>query len=140
MKDIEENLRLTPQFEKRGGLLPCVAQDAETGQILMIGSVNQEALDKTIEINKATFWSTSRDELWTKGLTSGDILELVEILIDCDQDALIYKVKPLGSGACHTYRLEPHDHEHRTSCFYRSYTASDSEEDKAERLLKNIDP
>lgn len=118
MSKIEETLELNLQFEKRGGLIPCVAQDAHHGQILMLGYVNQEAFDKTVELNKATFWSTSRQEIWTKGLTSGDELEIVEILVDCDQDALIYKVNPIGNGACHTKNSSG---QARRSCFYRVF-------------------
>jgi phosphoribosyl-AMP cyclohydrolase len=113
--NLENTLMLNIQFEKRGGLVPTVAQDYKTGQILMLGYVNEEALKKTLEINKATFWSTSRKELWTKGLTSGDFLEIVDILVDCDQDALIYKVNPVG-GACHTKNEK---RESRKTCFYR---------------------
>jgi phosphoribosyl-AMP cyclohydrolase len=139
MSDIETTLKLKPQFDKRGGLIPCVAQDIANGDILMLGYVNQDAIDKTIELKKATFWSTSRNELWTKGLTSGDVLELVEILIDCDQDAIIYKVKPLGSGACHT------SNEHgkaRRSCFYRAYDVSSDDQDHPtqEVILKILEP
>lgn len=139
MKEIEKTLELKLQFNKRGGLIPCVAQDVNNGDILMLGYVNQEAIDKTIELKKATFWSTSRNELWTKGLTSGDVLELVEILVDCDQDALVYKVKPLGSGACHT--KNSHNHARR-SCFYRAYEVSESQDDKStdDVTLKNLEP
>lgn len=118
MSDIEETLDLRPHFEKRGGLIPCITQDALNGQVLMLGYVNQEALAETLDSGYATFWSTSREELWTKGKTSGDLLELVEILVDCDQDALIYKVKPLGSGACHTKNKSS---QARRSCFYRVF-------------------
>lgn len=130
MSSIETTLNFDLQFDKRGGLIPCVAQNVEDGQILMLGYVNQAALDCTLETKKATFWSTSRNELWTKGLTSGDVLELVEVLVDCDQDALIYKVKPLGSGACHTHN---HQGEARKSCFYRVY-------DTNSQQLKNLEP
>ena len=115
---IEETQSLNLQFDKRGGLLPCIAQDQESGKILMIGSANKEAWEKTIETGYATFWSTSRNELWTKGLSSGDLLKIKDILVDCDQDAIIYKVSKEGSGACHT---KSKDGNARESCFYRSY-------------------
>ena len=99
---IEEGAELALDFLKRGGLLPCVVQNVADGDILMLAYVNQEAVDATIEKGMATFWSTSRNELWTKGETSGDFLKIVEILTDCDQDALIYKVTMQGDGACHT--------------------------------------
>jgi phosphoribosyl-AMP cyclohydrolase len=115
-KDIEECLAINIQFKKRGGLIPAIAQDAVSGEILMIGSANQEAFDKTLELGLATFYSTSRNELWTKGLTSGDYLEITDVLVDCDQDALIYQVIRKGSGACHTKSANG---KARRSCFYR---------------------
>lgn len=116
MKKIEETPELQLQFEKRGGVLPVVVQESSTGEILMIASVNEEALKKSIEQKLAAFWSTSRKELWIKGLTSGNKLHLDEILVDCDQDALIYKVTLDGTGACHT---KAKNGKHRKSCFYR---------------------
>ena len=114
--ELEESLALNPQFEKRGGLLPVAVQETSTGQLLMLGSVNKEALAKTLKTKKATFWSTSRNKLWTKGETSGDFLRIDKILIDCDQDALVYQVTLLGDGVCHTYNLQG---KHRKACFYR---------------------
>tara|TARA_B100000963_G_C22479782_1_gene604142 strand:+ start:130 stop:540 length:411 start_codon:yes stop_codon:yes gene_type:complete len=113
---LEEGLRLNPQFMKRGGILPVAVQDSSTGQILMLASVNKEAFTRTVETKLATFWSTSRDKLWTKGETSGDLLCVDKILIDCDQDALIYQVTLLGKGVCHTYDSNGF---HRKACFYR---------------------
>jgi len=116
---LEEELELAIQFAKRGGLVPAVAQDYESGEILMLGYVNPEALQETLKTGYATFWSTSRNELWTKGKTSGDLLQVKEVLTDCDQDALVYKVERLGSGACHT---KSQAGEARRSCFYRRIT------------------
>ena len=113
---LEEDLILNPQFSKRGGILPVAVQETSTGQVLMLASVNKEALKKTLETKRATFWSTSRNKLWTKGETSGDLLSVDKILIDCDQDALIYQVTLLGQGVCHTYDLNGN---HRKACFYR---------------------
>jgi len=113
---LEEGKDLLLQFEKRGGLLPVAVQEESTGQILMLASVNKEALDITIETKKATFWSTSRNELWTKGLTSGDVLIIKKILIDCDQDALVYQVELEGNGSCHTHSKTGGL---RKACFYR---------------------
>ena len=81
-----------------GGLVPAIVQDAETKTVLMLGYMNQEALDKTIETKKVTFWSRSRNELWTKGETSGNFLNLVSIESDCDNDALLVKAHPDGHG------------------------------------------
>ena len=115
-KEIEETIIPTPQFEKRGGLLPVVVQESSTKEILMLGYANQDAWEETLATGLATFWSTSRNELWTKGKTSGDFLEIEDILLDCDQDAIIYQVRMAGKGACHT----KNEHgEARKSCFYR---------------------
>ncbi|MGK7344239.1 MAG: phosphoribosyl-AMP cyclohydrolase [Candidatus Nitrospinota bacterium M3_3B_026] len=116
-KEIEEGASLSVNFEKRGGLVPAVVQDARDGRILMLAYVNRDAFDETIRSRMATFWSTSRGELWKKGATSGDFLKVVEILVDCDQDALVYRVEPQGEGACHT--KDPATGRARPSCFYR---------------------
>ena len=116
-KELEEGSKLAINFDKRGGLVPCVVQDVRNGQILMLAYVNEQALSTTFDKGMATFWSTSRNELWTKGETSGDFLKIIEILTDCDQDALVYRVEPQGSGACHT--KDPESGETRKSCFYR---------------------
>src|SRR6056297_2502623 len=121
--DIEESVAFNPQFEKRGGLLPVVVQESSTGEILMIASANKEAVDHTIESRKATFWSTSRNEVWVKGETSGNTIWIDEILIDCDQDALIYKVRLEGDGVCHTKNSQGN---FRKSCFYRSLDLENS--------------
>ena len=115
---LEEGSTLAIDFEKRGSLVPAVVQDVRDGRILMLAYVNEAALERTLECGMATFWSTSRDELWTKGETSGDYLAIVEILVDCDQDALVYRVEPKGAGACHT--RDPGTGRARSSCFYRS--------------------
>ena len=116
-KQLEEGLVARVDFDKRGGLVPGVVQDADSGQILMLAYINEPALQKSLDSGMATFWSTSRNELWTKGETSGDFLKIVDILIDCDQDALIYRVEPQGGGACHT--RDPDSGATRKSCFYR---------------------
>lgn len=88
-------------FSKCGGLIPAVIQDAETGKVLMLGFMNEEALAKTREENKVTFYSRSKNRLWTKGETSGKYLYVKEILSDCDKDTLLIKVNPAGE-VCHT--------------------------------------
>lgn len=128
-KVLEEGTALTIDFDKRGGLVPAVVQDVADGRILMLAYVNSEALDVTFEKGMATFWSTSRNELWTKGETSGDFLKIVDILTDCDQDALVYRVEPQGGGACHT--KDPDSGRTRATCFYRKA-------DLRERTLKRI--
>ena len=88
-------------FEKSGGLVPAIIQDANTKNVLMLGYMNKEAYDKTIATKKVTFWSRSRNCLWTKGETSGNFLHLVDIMVDCDNDTLLVKATPDGP-TCHT--------------------------------------
>jgi phosphoribosyl-AMP cyclohydrolase len=110
MQRVEDLLR-NINFEKGGGLVPVIVQDAITKEILMLGYANREALLKTIETGYAHFWSRSRDRLWMKGETSGNLLKVEEILIDCDGDSIIYIAKPSGP-ICHTGNK---------SCFFKSY-------------------
>jgi phosphoribosyl-ATP pyrophosphohydrolase/phosphoribosyl-AMP cyclohydrolase len=96
-------------FKHRGGVIPTVTQDTNTGEILMLAYSNEESLKKAIKLKEAVYWSTSRNEFWHKGETSGNTQKLVEILYDCDGDALVFKVEPKGP-ACHTGEK---------TCFYR---------------------
>ncbi|GAB4574910.1 MAG: hypothetical protein Kow0077_23820 [Anaerolineae bacterium] len=100
------------------GLIPAVVQDAGTGMVLMVAWMNAEALRLTRETRQAHFWSRSRRELWRKGATSGNTLDVVEIYVDCDEDVLLLKVNPAGP-ACHTGA---------TSCFFRKLDALLNEE------------
>lgn len=88
-------------FEKCGGLVPAIIQDVDTRNVLMLGYMNEESLKKTLLTKKVTFWSRSRNCLWTKGETSGNFLDLVDIKSDCDNDTLLVKVHPHGP-TCHT--------------------------------------
>lgn len=88
-------------FQKMNGLLPCVVQDADTHKVLMVAFMNEEALQKTIAEKRATFYSRTRKQLWTKGETSGNFLHVVDLITDCDNDAVLLKVKPTGP-TCHT--------------------------------------
>ncbi len=92
---------MTIDFDKLGGLVPAIIQDADTRQVLMLGFMNREAYEKTIATGKVTFWSRTRQTLWTKGETSGHFLDLVSIANDCDNDTLLVKVHPNGP-TCHT--------------------------------------
>ena len=93
---------MTPDFNKdTNGLLPAIVQDAQTGKVLMLGYMNEESLAKTKELNKVTFFSRSKNRLWTKGEESGNFLEVVDIKLDCDNDAFLIKAKPVGP-VCHT--------------------------------------
>ncbi len=99
-----------PDFDKRGGLIPAITQDARTGEVLMVAYVNREAWRHMLATGRATYWSTSRNELWVKGDTSGHVQHVREILVDCDADAVLIKVEQVGGVACHEgYR----------SCFFR---------------------
>ena len=109
--ELEEGLHLTPRFGP-DGLVTCVATDADTGELLMVAHMNADSLARTIETGEAWYWSRSRGELWHKGATSGQIQSVVEMRIDCDQDALWLKVKVAGDGGC--------CHTGRHSCFYRA--------------------
>ena len=110
-KLLEEGAKLAPRFDENG-LIAAVATHAETGEVLMLAWMNAEALTRTMETGEAHYWSRSRQELWHKGATSGQVQVLEEMRIDCDQDAVWLKVWPQGDGgACHTGRA---------SCFYRT--------------------
>ncbi|HVN83728.1 MAG TPA: phosphoribosyl-AMP cyclohydrolase [Candidatus Binatia bacterium] len=98
-----------PNFDKRGGLLTVITQDADTGEVLMLAYMNRQAWEQTLATKVATYWSTSRNELWIKGETSGNTQEVVEVRVDCDADAVLLRVRQRGP-ACHEgYR----------SCFFR---------------------
>jgi len=88
-------------FSKLNGLVPCVVQDARTRCVLMLGFMNEEAYQKTLQEKKVTFFSRSKQRLWTKGETSGNYLELIDMVVDCDEDTLLVKVNPVGP-VCHT--------------------------------------
>lgn len=97
-------------------VVPVAVQDVETKEVLIVAYANDEALKYTLENKIAAFWSTSRDVLWVKGLTSGDQLEVVDVRVNCDQNSLLYIVKMVGKGSCHTKRA---DGSTRFGCYYR---------------------
>jgi phosphoribosyl-AMP cyclohydrolase len=97
-------------------VVPVAVQDADTKEVLIVAYVNETALNYTLEHGVAAFWSTSRNKLWVKGETSGDTLQLVEVRVNCEQNSLVYIVRPLGEGACHTKCA---DGTARRSCYYR---------------------
>ncbi len=106
---LEEGTGLSLDFQKLGkvaacgeAVVPVAVQDAETKEVLILAYANAQALDYSVRNGVAAFWSTSRNELWVKGATSGDMLDLVEIRINCEQNSLLYLVRPRGRGACHT--------------------------------------
>ncbi|AMN42705.1 phosphoribosyl-AMP cyclohydrolase [Rhodoplanes sp. Z2-YC6860] len=106
---VEEGLALMPKFDA-DGLMTCVATDAWTGEVLMVAHMNEQALRRTIETGEAWYYSRSRRALWKKGESSGHTQRVIEMRIDCDQDAIWIRVEQTGPGACHTGRR---------SCFYR---------------------
>jgi phosphoribosyl-AMP cyclohydrolase len=140
---LEEGAALTLDFTKLGrvaevrGVLPCAVQNADTGEVILVAYVNQEALQASIASHSAVFWSTSRNELWEKGKTSGETFELVEVRVNCEQNSLLYRVRPRRgpstgsgrSGICHTNNAAGQPR----NCFYRRL-------DFATGTLVNLDP
>ncbi len=123
MNSIEDGTRLSLDFGKLTGLVergqrvvPVVLQDADSKEVLFVAYANEESLRETLETRRAVLWSTSRDELWRKGDGSGDVLDLVDVRVNCEQTSLVYRVRPRTGGVCHTRdetgRARPH-------CFYR---------------------
>ena len=113
-------------FEKMGGLAPAVIQDHSSGEVLMLGFLNSEALERTQRTGEVHFFSRSRERLWKKGETSGHALRVREILVDCDADSLLIRVEPLGPGVCHEgYR----------SCFFRALDKDGTTRIIAERVF-----
>ena len=122
-QELEEGKKLNLDFTKlkkvaacSEDIIPAVAQDADTGEVLIVGYANKLAFETTLKENMATFWSTSRNELWIKGKTSGDYLEIVEVCVNCEQNSLLYRVRPKGKGACHT---KDSNGVSRAGCYYR---------------------
>jgi len=128
--DLEEGTELSLDFTKllriaEGGhhVVPVAVQHADTGEVMIVAYANQEALEATLERGEAVFYSTSRNELWHKGATSGDTLAIVEVRVNCEQNSLLYRVRPNGVGACHTSDASGRA---RISCYYRTITDTGS--------------
>ena len=118
-------LQFRPDFEKADGLITAVTVDADNGEVLMVAYMNEEAFKLTLETGKVHYWSRSRQQLWKKGESSGNMQELVELRLDCDRDALLVRARQTGP-ACHVgFR----------SCFYRTVTADGTLVENAERLM-----
>jgi len=107
---LNEELKNIVDFSKGNGLVTAIAQDAETGEILMLANMNEESLAKTIELGEAVYWSRSRQKLWHKGEESGNVQKVRELYVDCDGDAVLMKIDQVGDAACHTGKR---------SCFFR---------------------
>jgi phosphoribosyl-AMP cyclohydrolase len=135
MNQLEEGANLTLDFDKLAkvaevpGVLPCAVQNVDTDEVILVAYVNQEALDRSLETSSAVFWSTSRNELWEKGKTSGETFELIEVRVNCEQNSLLYRVRPRRSGICHTKNAAGAPR----NCFYRTL-------DFETRELRNLDP
>ncbi len=121
---LEEGLAVQLDFDKVGKIgraghqvVPVVLQDAGSGEVLFIGYANEEAFRETLARGSAVLYSTSREEIWHKGATSGDVLDLVEVAVNCEQNSLIYKVRKAGTGVCHTNDYAGNT---RQTCYYRS--------------------
>jgi phosphoribosyl-AMP cyclohydrolase len=116
---------MTLDFKKCGGLIPAIAQEYATGEVLMLAYINEEAWRETLRTGQATYWSRSRQELWVKGKTSGNVQQVKEIRVDCDDDTVLFMVEQVGGAACHKgYR----------SCFFRRVTG-DTVETIGERVF-----
>lgn len=125
-EEIEKGLELKFDFKKmrsifkniseNNDVVPVVVQDVDSKDVLIVAYVNEEALKKTLELGNATFWSTSRNELWTKGLTSGNTLDIVEIRVNCEQNSFLFLVKIVNEGACH---VKGPDGKPYKGCYYR---------------------
>ena len=134
--EIEEGTTIQLDFGKlkkvaqcEEDVLPVVAQDVETGDVLIIGYANQLALETTLEKGMATFWNTSRNELWIKGAESGNTYELLEVRVNCEQNSLLYRVRPKAGGICHTRNAAGEARD----CYYRRL-------DFDTRQLENLNP
>jgi phosphoribosyl-AMP cyclohydrolase len=136
MTDLEEGNALRIDFGKLARVagacphvVPVAVQNADTAEVILVAYANEEALRTAVETRTATFWSTSRNELWVKGATSGETFDLVEVRVNCEQNSLLYRVRPRRAGICHTQnaRGEPRN------CYYRRL-------DFATGTLENLDP
>ena len=136
MKELEEGTELTLDFEKIRkvaekcpDVIPVAVQDIDTGEVILIAYTNREAMEKALSTRSLVLWSTSRNELWEKGKTSGETFELVEAYVNCEQNSLLYRVRPRRSGICHTKNLRGE----ARNCYYRRI-------DFANMSLSNTNP
>ena len=113
MSDETDSKISGPDFGKGDGLLPAIAQDAETGEVLMLAYMNQESYEETLKTGRAVYFSRSRGKLWRKGEESGNVQEVESVFLDCDLDAILVRIRQIGEAACHTGRR---------SCFFNKVT------------------
>ena len=102
-------------------VIPCVVQNASTGEVITLAYVSKESITESIDRGYAVFWSTSRQELWVKGATSGNYLKLIDIYVNCENNSVLFKVLPQGSGACHV--IDPTAGTHFSTCFHRKLSS-----------------
>ncbi len=117
------------QVAQVGGVVPCAVQDVDTGEVILVAYVNEQALRVALDTRSAVFWSTSRNELWEKGKTSGEMFDLVEVRVNCEQNSLLYRVRPRRGGICHTKTAAGA----ARNCYYRRL-------DFTTGVLENLDP
>lgn len=136
MNDLEETTELRLDFQKlekavakAPGIIPVAVQHADTGEVILIAYTTRQAFEKALAERTAIFWSTSRNELWEKGKTSGETFDLVEVRVNCEQNSLLYKVRPRRGGICHTHNLQNQPR----NCFYRRLNPTSGK-------LENLDP
>lgn len=122
INQLEEGDALALDFAKLAkvppdsAVLPCAVQDADSGEVILIAYVNDQALHRSLETRSAVFWSTSRNELWEKGKTSGETFDLIEVRVNCEQNSLLYRVRPRRGGICHTKNSAGRPR----NCYYRT--------------------
>jgi len=136
MKELEEGQTLTLDFAKIGKVakvcpdtIPVAVQHADTGEVVLVAYTNEAAFRRALETRSAVFWSTSRNELWEKGKTSGEMFDLVEVRVNCEQNSLLYRVRPRRGGICHTKNRKGE----ARNCYYRRLDLETME-------LENTDP
>lgn len=135
-RELEEGLELKLDFNKLAkasaaapGIIPVAVQNADTKEVILVAYANEQALKKSIETRSAVFWSTSRNELWEKGKTSGETFDLLEVRVNCEQNSLVYIVRPRRGGICHTKNMRGL----ARNCYYRRLNFESGQ-------LENLDP
>src|SRR3972149_33555 len=136
MNELEEGKTLQLDFSKLGksvgtspDIIPVAVQNIDTKEVILVAYVNEQALKTAIKTRSAVFWSTSRNELWEKGKTSGETFDLIEVYVNCEQNSLLFKVRPKRGGICHTKNQKGQPR----NCFYRTLNLDTM-------ALENIDP
>lgn len=136
-KELEEGAALQLDYDKLAkavasspGIIPVAVQNADTRDVILVAYVNEAAFRKSLETGEAVFWSTSRNELWHKGMESGNTFELVDVRVNCEQNSLLYLVRPKGGGMCHTKNK---DGQSRSGCYYRQWNRESGQ-------LENLEP